>query len=94
MKKSYYGFIKISRFFGVKAGRSVWKESYVKTRYYYDEADCRRDLSHLINSVIPATGAKIIGYSLESFLVGTDETLDSFCVNCNAPTECCPVFRY
>ena len=65
----------------------------MKTRYYYDEFDCRRELSYLVNSVIPATGAKIIGYSLESFLVGIDKTLDSSCINCNALTECCPFSR-
>jgi hypothetical protein len=34
MERRYQGVLKFKRFFGVKAGRSIWKESFVKTRVY------------------------------------------------------------
>ena len=34
MERRYQGVLKFKRFFGVKAGRSVWKEAFVKTHVY------------------------------------------------------------
>jgi hypothetical protein len=34
MFKHYYGYIKFQRFFGVKAGRSVWNDAFIRTHYH------------------------------------------------------------
>jgi hypothetical protein len=39
MFKHYYGYIKFQRFFGVKAGRSVWNDAFIRTRYT-SSGDC------------------------------------------------------
>jgi hypothetical protein len=36
MFKHYYGYIKFQRFFGVKAGRSVWNDAFIRTRHTRD----------------------------------------------------------
>jgi hypothetical protein len=41
MFKHYYGYIKFQRFFGVKAGRSVWNDAFIRTRYYRTEFEAR-----------------------------------------------------
>lgn len=67
MERRYQGFLKFKRFFGVKAGRSVWKESFVKTHVYVNLSAARRELCWLRDYVIPATGASIVGYYIDSF---------------------------
>lgn len=67
MERRYQGVLKFKRFFGVKAGRSVWKESFIKTHVYVDPSAVRRELCWLRDYVIPATGASIVGYYVDSF---------------------------
>ena len=73
MCKIYTGFIKVSKFFGIKAGRSVWKECYIYTRPYQDYTLAVDELKYLRDSIVPALGAKIIGYSIETSLVQEEE---------------------
>lgn len=73
MYKVYTGFIKVSKFFGVKAGRSVWTERYIYTRPYQDYTLAVDELKYLRDSIVPALGAKIIGYAIESSLVQEEE---------------------
>lgn len=68
METKFQGILKINRFFGIRAGRSVWKESSVRTRIYSNEEAARAELSYLIDTVAPAMNVRILGYSLESFL--------------------------
>lgn len=93
MKKVYTGFIRVNRFFGVKAGRSVWKDSLLKTRSYSSAKECYSEMEYFLDVVIPATGAKIVGYFVEPSLVSCDEVEQSPCANCNAPVDCCPFHR-
>ena len=44
MERRFQGVLKFKRFFGVKAGRSIWKESFVKTRVYADPSPASFDL--------------------------------------------------
>lgn len=74
MEKRYQGVLKFKRFFGVKAGRSIWKESFVKTRVYTDPLPARSDLFWLRDYIVPATGARVIGYYIDTFL-DMDENL-------------------
>lgn len=74
MERRYQGVLKFKRFFGVKAGRSVWKESFVKTHVYINLSSARRELCWLRDYVIPATGASIVGYYIDSFF-DMDENL-------------------
>jgi len=67
MEKRYQGVLKFKRFFGVKAGRSIWKESFVKTRIYTDPLPARAELDWLCDCIIPATGAIVIGYYVDTF---------------------------
>ena len=53
MERRYQGVLKFKRFFGVKAGRSIWKESFVKTRVYADSLFARYELEWLRDYVIP-----------------------------------------
>lgn len=69
MYKVYTGFIKVSKFFGIRAGRSVWKECCIYTRSYQDYTLAIDELKYLRDSIVPALGAKIIGYSIETSLV-------------------------
>ena len=48
MFKCYYGYIKFQRFFGVKAGRSVWNDAFIRTRYYRTEFEAREELRYLV----------------------------------------------
>ena len=73
MYKVYTGFIKVSKFFGVKAGRSVWKECYIYTRPYQDYTLAVEELKYLRDSILPALGVKIIGYTIETSLVQEEE---------------------
>lgn len=68
METKFQGILKINRFFGIKAGRSVWKESSVRTRIYSNEEAARAELFYLIDTVAPAMNVCILGYALESFL--------------------------
>ena len=74
MERRYQGVLKFKRFFGVKAGRSVWKESFVKTHVYIDLSVARRELCWLRDYVVPATGASIVGYYIDTFF-DMDENL-------------------
>lgn len=74
MERRYQGVLKFKRFFGVKAGRSIWKESFVKTHVYINLSDARRELCWLRDYVIPATGASIVGYYIDTFF-DMDENL-------------------
>lgn len=74
MERRYQGVLKFKRFFGVKAGRSVWKDSFVKTNVYTDPLSVRFELYRLRDYIIPATGARFIGYYIDSFL-DMDENL-------------------
>lgn len=67
MERRFQGVIKFRRFFGIKAGRSVWKESFVKTNAYVDPELVRFELNRLRDYIIPATGARVIGYCIDSF---------------------------
>lgn len=67
MERRYQGVLKFERFFGVKAGHSVWKESFVKTNVYVDPDLARFELSRLRDYIIPATGARVIGYYIDTF---------------------------
>lgn len=60
--------ILISKFFGVKAGHSIWRECYVSTRPHQSKAVCLEEFVYLRDTVLPATGVKILGYALESYL--------------------------
>lgn len=73
MYKVFVGFIKVSKFFGIKAGRSIWKECYIYTRSYQDYTLAAAELKYLRDSIVPALGAKIIGYDIESRLVQEEE---------------------
>lgn len=73
MYKVYTGFIKVSKFFGVKAGRSVWKECYIYTRPYQNYTLAVDELKYLRDSIVPALGAKIIGYDIETSLVQEED---------------------
>ena len=68
MYRVFYGNILIKKFFGIKSGRSVWKEVYVRTRYYTSENTAVSELMYLRDVVLPATGVKVLGYSLQSYL--------------------------
>lgn len=74
MERRYQGVLKFKRFFGVKAGRSVWKESFVKTSVYTSPALVSFELNRLRDYIIPATGARVIGYYIDTFL-DMDENL-------------------
>lgn len=74
MEKRYQGVLKFKRFFGVKAGRSIWKESFVKTHVYADPLAARSELFWLRDYVVPATGASIVGYYIDTFF-DMDENL-------------------
>lgn len=67
MERRYQGVLKFKRFFGIKAGRSIWKESFVKTNVYVDVDLVRFELTRLRDYIIPATGALVIGYYIDSF---------------------------
>ena len=74
MERRYQGVLKFKRFFGIKAGRSIWKESFVKTRVYTDSLSARSELFWLRDYIVPATGACIVGYCIDAFL-DMDENL-------------------
>lgn len=67
MEKRYQGVLKFRRFFGIRAGRSIWKESFVKTHVYVDPSSAQCELEWLCDYVIPATGASVIGYYVDAF---------------------------
>lgn len=74
MERRYQGVLKFKRFFGVKAGRSIWRESFVKTRVYADPSFARSELFWLRDYVVPATGACVVGYYVDVFF-DMDENL-------------------
>lgn len=75
METKFQGILKINRFFGVKAGRSVWKETTLRTRVYIDKESARAELTWLIDCVCPVTNVRVLGYCVESFLDTTSEYL-------------------
>ena len=74
MERRYQGVLKFKRFFGIKAGRSIWKESFIKTRVYANPLLARSELYWLRDYIVPATGACIIGYYVDVFF-DMDENL-------------------
>lgn len=74
MERRYQGVLKFKRFFGVKAGRSIWKESFVKTSVYISPELASFELNRLRDYIIPATGARVIGYYIDTFF-DMDESL-------------------
>lgn len=68
METRFTGFLKFKRFYGIKAGRSIWKEFTLQTRVYLDKKSVYDELRWLIDVVVPATGVKLIGYFVDSFL--------------------------
>ena len=58
----------------VKAGRSIWKESFVKTHVYTDSLPARSELCWLRDYIVPATGACVVGYYIDTFF-DMDENL-------------------
>ena len=86
-QKQYYGIVVFKKFFGIKAGRSVWKQCTLKLRAYYTIDQAYSELHYFIDVVLPATGAKLVSYYFESELT---DLMDSACNGCNAPKQCCP----
>lgn len=74
MERRYQGVLKFKRFFGVKAGRSIWKESFVKTRVYTGPLLASSELFWLRDYIVPATGARVVGYYIDTFF-DMDENL-------------------
>lgn len=74
METRYQGVLKFKRFFGIKAGRSIWKEAFVKTHVCVDFSSACCELNWLRDYVIPATGASIVGYYIDTFF-DMDENL-------------------
>lgn len=74
MERRYQGVLKFKRFFGIKSGRSIWKESFVKTRVYADSLLAQSELCWLRDYVVPAAGACIVGYYVDTFF-DMDENL-------------------
>ena len=74
MEKRYQGVLKFKRFFGVKAGHSIWKESFVKTHVYTGPLLASSELFWLRDYIVPATGARIVGYYIDTFF-DMDENL-------------------
>ena len=68
MYRVFYGNILVKKFFGFKAGKPILKEVYIKTRFYCEQKLAVDELIYLRDDVLPATGCKILGYSLESYL--------------------------
>lgn len=65
----YFGILYFDKFAGVKSGRSIWKESFVKTNQYLTETEALNELSYLRDIVAPAMGVKVRCYSIESMLI-------------------------
>lgn len=74
MERRFQGVLKFKRFFGIKAGRSIWRESFVKTRVYADPSSARSELNWLRDYILPAVGVYIVGYYVDTFF-DTDENL-------------------
>lgn len=74
MERRFQGVLKFKRFFGIKAGRSIWKESFVKTRVYADPSPAHSELYWLLDHILPATGVRVVGYYVDIFL-DVDENL-------------------
>ena len=73
MYRVFYGNILVKKFFGVKAGKSVWKEVYIKTRFYDSRELAVCELIYLRDNVLPAAGVRILGYSIQSYLKEEEE---------------------
>lgn len=67
MERRFQGVLKFKRFFGIKAGRSIWKESFVKTRVYADPSPAHSELCWLLDYILPATGVRVVGYYVDTF---------------------------
>lgn len=76
MERKFYGTVKIQRFFGIKSGRSVWTDAYVHTRHYDTDSEAREALVFLVDSVLPATRVKILGYIVESCFFPSSDDFD------------------
>ena len=72
LETKFEGILRISRFAGVKAGRSIWTSSTVRTRAYSDLESARSEILWLIDNVAPAMNVRILGYTIESFLDTSD----------------------
>ena len=73
MEKRFTGFLRFKRFNGIKAGRSIWREFTLQTRVYPDKESAYSELRWLTDVVVPATGVKIVGYFVDSFLSFDDD---------------------
>lgn len=67
MFEVYIGIIYFERFAGVKAGKSMWSKSLVKTRKFYISDDAYKEMNFLKDHVLPATNVRIYGYSVETY---------------------------
>ena len=74
MERRYQGVLKFKRFFGVKAGHAIWKESFIKTHVCTDPLPARSELYWLRDYVVPAIGARVVGYYIDIFF-DMDENL-------------------
>ena len=72
MVTKFTGHLRFKRFNGIKAGRSIWKEFTLQTHVYLDKESVYNELLWLIDVVAPATGVKIVGYFVDSFLDSDD----------------------
>lgn len=86
-QKQYYGIVVFKKFFGIKAGCSVWKQCTLKLRSYYAIDQAYAELHYFIDVILPATGVKFVSYYVESELT---DLMYSVCNGCNAPKLCCP----
>lgn len=86
-QSQFTGLLFVKKFFGIRLCRSVWRDTVIRTRPYYDVERARSELQYLIDVVVPATGVKIVSYSVESELT---DMVASPCHDCNAPKQCCP----
>lgn len=71
--KAYKAYIRVSKFAGIKAGRSVWRECSIMSEPYLTQEDAIKQLHFIVDRVLPATGVKIQYYTIESELVVNDE---------------------
>lgn len=67
--KVYFGILYFDKFAGVKNGRSVWKEAFVKTSQFPTGTQAHKELIYLMEVVAPAMGVKVRCYSIETMLV-------------------------
>lgn len=67
--KAYFGILYFDKFAGVRAGRSIWKQCFVKTPPCVSSEIATERLAYLRDVVAPAMGVKVRCYSVETMLV-------------------------